>query len=125
MRTIRFAILSTLICLAMAIPAAAAECSSCDIVRFSWGSGFSVGTGGGTTYTSAVCTPTYESGKVGIQNCEVVNIDENTQTCQGSDRASACYEYPPVCSPWDPFCGGLLASAPGQRSLIRPVLLGL
>jgi hypothetical protein len=54
----------------------------------------------------------------------VYNIDENTQDCRGSDRVSSCYEYPPVCSPWEP-CDGLLASTPGQPPLIRPVVLGL
>jgi hypothetical protein len=92
--------------------------------KFSLGSGFSVGSGGGTTYTSAACTPTYYSGKVGIQNCRVTNIDETTQECSGSDRAAACYEYPPVCSPWEP-CGGLLTSTPEPHPLIRPVLLGV
>ena len=123
MRLIRFAILSTLVLLAMAIPAAAAECASCTIVKIYQGSGFSVGVGG-MSYTSADCTPTYVSGKVGMQNCQVVNLDDYNQTCTGSDRANACYEFPPVCSPWEP-CGGLLASTPGQHPLIRPVLLGL
>jgi hypothetical protein len=124
MRTIRFTILSILLLLAMAIPASAAECATCTVISFSWSPGFSTGGDGGTTYTMADCTPTYISGKTGIQNCQVVTVDANTQTCTGSTRVSECYEYPPVCSPWDP-CGGILASAPEQHSLIRPVLLGL
>ena len=124
MRSIRLTVLATLVLLAMAIPAAAADCASCETFRFTWGSNFTMGGGGGTPYTTATCTPTYTSGKVGMQNCRVINIDETTQACEGSDRAAACYEYPPVCSPWEP-CGGLLASAPGQHSLIRPLLLGL
>ena len=125
MRTIRFTVLSTLVLLAIAMPAAA-DCSTCTIVHTSWNPGFSVGGGdGGIPITSADCTPTYQSGRVGIQDCRVISIDDYTQTCTGSDRVNSCYEYPPVCSPWDLSCGGILASTPAPRSLGHPILIGL
>src|ERR1043166_8931063 len=111
MRTIHLSILSTLLLLAIAIPATA-SCSSC--------------------FTDVYVSPDAPTQQIGAQcqlnsvgdipDCRVVTIGGIPQ-CTSGQNVGSCGEII-TCPPWE--CPTIvIAGAPKQRSVIRPVLLGL